>query len=123
MSIRPIETEHSSEWHMARFVEFCKAKISVGEPMAHCRLVQYLSKDCNDEEKLWRLGLYLNCWSVTGGEWIWGNWSYDAYSRSPAGFASWLTENWKGIHTRKERRGVRVPPKFLKTVTGYVRWM
>jgi len=121
--ISPVVTEQPSEWHLARFTEFASAKVLLGEPMSHGRIVLHLSRDVGREETAWRLGLYLNCWSVLGAEVIWTEWPFQRVQKEPAAFQSWLETNFRGIHTRKERRCVRTAGKFGAAAASYREWM
>lgn len=121
--IRPVATDRSSEWHLERFTEFAVGKTLLGEPMAHGRTVLHLSREVDQSELAWRLGLYLNAWSVVGSEVIWENWPLRKYEADPAGFKAWLADHFAGIHTRKERRCVRTPENFADAVESYHTWM
>ena len=66
--IKPIQNDHSGEWHAEKFVEFARAKAAIGEPVPHMRVVDYLCAGCSTEESMWRAGLYLAAYSVVAGE-------------------------------------------------------
>ncbi len=121
--IKPILNDHAREWHLARFTEFAAAKFAIGEPISHASLVIHASQDVNDQEKLWRAGLYAAAYSFMSCEGIWNSWDVIAAGAMPERILPWLQDNWPGIHTRKERRCVRTPEKFAKCLLSYRRWM
>lgn len=121
-AIKPIKNDHPGEWHQERFIEFARAKSAIGEPTPHMRVVDYLSRDCDTAERVWRVGAYLAAYSVITGEAIWENWSYPKASSDPTGLHHWVGANWPGFHTRKPRRCVRTPEKFNRCLAGYLSW-
>lgn len=121
--IKPISNDHSGEWHREKFIEFSWAKEVIGEPTPHMRVVGWMSRDCSDEEFVWRAGCYLAAYSVITGEGIWREWSWERITNEPEGLAPWLQQNWAGIHTRKPRRCVRTVKQFNDCLLGFARWM
>jgi len=121
-AIKPIENDHSGEWHRAMFAQFAVAKAAIGEPTPHMRLVMEMSKDVSPAEQIWRAGCYLTAYSVLTGEAIWREWPVDRYESHRAEFGAWLRENWGGIHTRRPRRAVRTPEKFERSLGSYFDW-
>lgn len=120
-AIKPIINDHDATWHMDKFVRFARAKDAIGEPTPHMRVVDWMSKDVTDAERMWRAGCYLTAYSVITGEGIWNSWSWKKIQK-PDGFSPWLRENWGGIHTRKPRRCVRTPEQFSKSLLGFAVW-
>lgn len=123
MKISAVLTDKSSDWHMSRFVEFARGKTDLFEPMAHARIVLNLSREEDQQEIIWRLGLYLNSWSVVGSEVIWSEWPLTKYEEYPNKFAEWISENFAGLHLRKERRCVRNPRNYLDAMSSYHSWL
>jgi hypothetical protein len=121
-AIKPIENDHSADWHRVHFAQFAAAKAIIGEPTPHMRLVMEMSKDVDEQERIWRAGCYLVGYSVLTGEAIWREWSWDRYASAPHEFSAWLRENWPGIHTRRPRRCVRTPETFERSLRGYASW-
>lgn len=122
--IRPIENDHSGEWHAEKFVEFARAKAVIGEPVPHMRVVDYLCAGCSVEESMWRAGVYLAAYSVIAGEGVWNSWSWDRYWASgETEFSHWIRDNWAGMHTRKPRRMVRNWVPFSECVDSFAEWI
>lgn len=121
-AIKPIDNDHSAEWHREKFAEFGVAKDAIGEPVPHMRVVDYLCRDVSDAEASWRAGCYLTPYSVLTGEGIWSSWSWERIRSEPDGFLPWLEANWAGVHTRKPRRCVRTPRQFSESILSYASW-
>ena len=121
--IKPIQNDHSGEWHAEKFVEFARAKAAIGEPVPHMRVVDYLCAGCSTEESMWRAGLYLAAYSVVAGEGVWNSWSAERYWASgETEFSHWIRDNWAGMHTRKPRRMVRNWVPFSECVESFATW-
>lgn len=120
--IKPIENDHSAEWHAVRFPAFANAKAAIGEPTPHMRVVSWLCEGQPEQERVWRAGCYLAAYSVLSGEAIWREWPWGRFLMEPGKFPGWLKENWAGIHTRKPRRCVRTPEAFTRCINGYADW-
>jgi len=122
--IKPIVSDHSGTWHRERFAEFARAKAAIGEPTPHMRVVDHLSRDVDDQERVWRAGAYLAAYSVLTGEAIWSAWPWTALGDEDmrARLLPWLQANWGGVHTRRPRRCVRTPEKFYRCLLGYADW-
>ena len=118
----PIENQHSASWHRRKFVEFVRFKEMAGEPSPHLRTVVHLSKELSWDEKVWRIGCYAVPYSVLSGEIIWSFWPY-AKAKDTAGLTNWIAKHWQHFHIRTERRCVRTPEKFTKSLLGYHSWM
>lgn len=124
MSIKPIHSDHSGEWHRERFVEFAAAKTAVGEPTPHMRVLEYMCRGASGSERLWRAGCYAATYSLLSAEAIWREWPVERMRvEGHASLESWLRENWPGIHTRKPRRMVRSPERMADCLLGYFDWM
>lgn len=114
--------EKSPEWHLGKFIEFTKLKRQIGEPSPHLAVVGYLSKDSSLDSKLWLLGCYAATYCLPTAQVLWSSWGLDTVKNKPKEFKRWLTEEWKGIITRTERRCVRTASKMFDCLTSYVDW-
>lgn len=109
--------------HRQWFGEFFDAKRLVGEPSPHMTLVGWMSRNEEPAEKKWRAGCYLVPYSVMSAEAIWQTWPYQAAVADPDGLSAWVRDHWDGMHTRTERRTVRTPERFAKSLNGYAAWL
>jgi hypothetical protein len=121
--LSPVERNrpsHDPEWHLAKLLEFYDAKKLVGEPSPHMTIVNHLSHDLPQTERLWRIGAYLVPYSVVTANAIWSAWPSGRLLLGEAPkMAEWVRENWEGMHTRTERRMVRTAPKFIRSLTSW----
>jgi len=123
-AIRPIQSDHSGEWHMEKFAEFAALKTAVGEPTPHMRLVMWLSENAGESERWWRAGCYLAGYSVLTAEAIWREWPWDRVrDEGDVDLLPWLRSNWPGVHTRTPRRMVRSPSRMTECLLGYRDWL
>ena len=116
-------SSESGAWHRDRFAEFVRLKALVGEPSPHMTIVGWMARGLPRLEIAWRGGCYLVPYSVLSAEAIWSEWNYARAIDDPDGLTCWIKENWQGIHTRTERRCVRTPASFAKSLTGYAAWL
>lgn len=122
-TLERVQSDHSPEWHTRKMSEFAAAKRSVGEPSPHMAIMVHLTKGLPLSERLWRGGAYLNAYSVGTAEKMWERWTYEEAKRDPEGLAKWIRANWRGFHTRTERRCVRTPEKFIRAQIGLLDWV
>jgi hypothetical protein len=121
--IRPIQNDHSQEWHQARFIEFAQGKAEIGEPVPHMRVVDWLTKDQPFEEQAWLAGAYLAAYSVLTGEAISHYWPHSrVMAEGTAALSQWVHAAWAGFHTRVPRRCVRTPENFARCLVGFFLW-
>jgi hypothetical protein len=121
--IKPIQNDHSGEWHCQRFVEFAQAKNAIGEPVPHMRVADWLTRDQPFREQTWMAGAYLAAYSIITGEAVWSHWPRSRIDKE--GFealSQWVYDNWPGFHTRVPRRCVRSPEKFYRCLRGFAEW-
>jgi hypothetical protein len=118
MSLTPVETAHDPFWHRRTMAEFQVKKAAVGEPSPHMTVVNYLSQECPLRERLWRVGCYLVPYSLLSAEAIWGALRPDSEAIGP-----WVQEHWDGIHTRTERRAIRTPAKFIRSLSSWAEYV
>jgi Alpha-glutamyl/putrescinyl thymine pyrophosphorylase clade 2 len=117
-------SDHPPSWHVDRLAEFTQAKLLIGEPSPHLKLVVELSKDLTWEEKVWRAGCYAVPYSLTTAEAIWQIWPHDRVaSEGVMELDEWIHVEWAGMHTRTERRCVRSANKFAESLISYWYWM
>lgn len=127
-ALTPVPTTHDADWHKRTLLDFQAAKAAVGEPSPHMTVVNHLSRELPLDERLWRIGCYLVPYSLVSAEAIWQHWSAtDAYTdvaqSGGTGLTNWLHEHWAGIHTRTERRMVRTPAKFARSLLSWLDWI
>lgn len=116
--------ELTTEQHWHFFSEFCKLEMMAGGPDPHMRVVEYLSRDCSQQEKYWRVGCYVNPYNVPAAEVIWSAWSWERVLHNDgAALGNWLVENKRGLPTRPERRCVISPEKFANFLVDYATWL
>src|SRR6266850_3159236 len=118
----PIVDDHPPEWHREKFAEFTAAKATLGEPSPHMSMVIAMSESEDWWERVWRAGCYAVPYSVLSAEAIWTAWPWARMRREPALLLPWLKEHWAGIHIRTERRCVRTPEKFARSLESYGDW-
>jgi hypothetical protein len=110
------------EWHLNKITEFTKLKQQIGEPSPHLTVVGYLCQDLELMERVWLIGCYAATYCLPSAQVIFAFWSHTDVRKRPDEFQQWLTENWKGIVTRTERRTVRTAPKMAKCLVSYANW-
>jgi len=114
----------STEQHWDNFADFCYYDMLSGGPDAHLTLAGYMSKDLPLRERLWHAGVYVGVYNVPTAEIIWSTFSHkDMMKISHKDLTYWLTENWKGITTRTERKCVRVPANMAFYFKNYAEWV
>lgn len=105
--------------HWTWFAEFCRYERLTGGPDPHMKAVLWLSRSLPFVERLWRVLLYVGVYNVPSAEAIWRHWSGARYLAEPEALEPWLTEHWKGLRLRRERRTVKSPAKLAAYCTGY----
>jgi hypothetical protein len=113
---------HDADWHLDKYTEFAHRKLEVGEPRPHLALFKALNKGVEEEELLWRVGLYLNTYSIMTAEAVWSHWSFAAQDKNWPAFAAWVKDNWAGFHMRKDRRWAFPRLKFMGCLESYKGW-
>ncbi len=114
---------HGEEWQHEKFLEFVRYKQLVGEPSPHMTLAVHMSKDEDELERMWRVGVYATPYSVLTSEAIWREWPWLSAVRDPEGLRQWIHDNWAGFHVRTERRMVRTPGHFATSLLSWRQWM
>jgi hypothetical protein len=122
MRWEPVKDEHGAEWQMARFIEFCRLKRSVGEPSPHMTLVVHMMEGESEAERIWRIGCYTAAYSALTAEAIWREFPYTRAIRARGELTEWIKANWAGFHIRTERRMVRTPLKFIANLLSWMTW-
>jgi hypothetical protein len=113
----------TADWHFDKLTEFTEFKQAIGEPSPHLTVVGYLCKNLPVMDRVWLIGCYAATYCLPTAQVIFNSWKYQDIRDHPDKFKNWLTENWKGIVTRTERRAVRSVPKFYQCITTYIDWM
>lgn len=113
----------TKEDHWKFFPEFVKLEIASGGPDPQIPLVAEMSKDCSEAEKIWRAGCYICVYNVPFAEILWQNISWErVLTMDVIDIHKWLSDNWKGIITRVERRSVRKPEWMAQFLLEYRNW-
>lgn len=116
--------DHTAAWHFAKFVEFTKFKQQVGEPSPHLAIVGHMMKGRSLDERLWMLGCYAATYCLPTAQVFWTLIPVDKVRQmGPGRLEDWLTQNWKGVVTRTERRCVRSPKNMRECLWSYAEWM
>lgn len=115
--------ERPAAWHHEKFVEFVQFKREVGEPSPHLAIVGHLSNGQPRQTIAWYLGCYGATYCLPSAQMFWQHWTWSEVVAHPDRFKAWLTQHWKGIITRTERRCVRTPDKMARCLTEYARWV
>lgn len=115
--------ERSAAWHLEKFTEFIAIKRRVGEPSPHLAIVGHMCKDAGMRDRLWLLGCYAATYCLPTAHVIWKQQPAGRLVKDPGRLRPWLTEHWKGVVTRQERRCVRTPAKMDECLRSYLRWM
>lgn len=116
--------ERTPQWHYDHFVEFTELKGEIGEPSPHLAIVGYMTKNVSVERRLWLLGCYAATYCLPTAEVLWELYPSEVIRKTGAGpLEKWITDNWKGIVTRTERRCVRSPKKMTECLVSFVGWM
>lgn len=113
----------SPEDHFRFFSDFCRYETVVGGPDPHMACVGHMSKDCGLRERVWRAGCYIGVYNVPTAEVIWQNWPRDRVFEEGDNLGAWISENWKGLGFRRERRAVRSPEKLTRYLLSYSSWI
>lgn len=120
--VKPIITEHDTEWHWWAFSDFCKLKREVSEPSPHMQMIGSLTASKNPVEKVWFSCLYTAFYNIPSALVMWQDWPWDNAYDVPNQMENWLTEHWQGITTRIERRAVRTVPNMSECLRSCVEW-
>ncbi len=118
-----LETMTKDE-HWRFFSEFCKLEIAAGGPDPHMKVVGHLSKDVDEEERLWRAAVYVGVYNVPSAMAIWNEWPWERVCKlgGAHNLRAWLHKNFAGIKTRPERRMVRRFDKLDDCLRSFIRW-
>lgn len=105
------------------FADFVRWERAVGGPDPHMALVGKLSENEEWLERVWRAGCYIGVYNVPVAQALWQELSWkDVVAHSADALRDWLTENWEGIVTRRERRSVRTPAQLGRFLQEYAEW-
>lgn len=103
------------------FAKHIEYDLAAGGPDPHMRTVGRLIRDVSMEEKIWRIGCYVAVYNVPSAEVIWQHWPWERVVNDLRNdFGAWITENWKGLNFRRERRAVRTPKKLSRYFVSYI---
>ena len=114
--------EHPPQWHIDKLVEFTKFKKQVHEPSPHLAMVGYMSRNETIPIKVWMIGCYGATYCLPSAQMLWTKLPWHHISSHPEEVMPFLTEHWKGVVTRTERRCVRTPNKMNRCLTSYINW-
>lgn len=119
-TVKPIVTEHSTEWHWWAFADFCKKKAEVHEPSPHMQMIGTITEGKPIEEVIWFSCLYAAYYNIPSALVTWKEWPWER--AKSYNMELWLKENWKGTFTRTERRAVRTVKNMNACMTSLAWW-
>ena len=110
--------------HWTQFPEFVRAELAAGGPDPQIALIQELSKDSSDQEKVWMAGCYCTCHCVPTAYVTWTAFRPEqAFFDSAGGeVEKWMRENWKWLPVRPEMRSHRMPEKRAKCLKDFAQY-
>lgn len=113
----------STNQHWESFIEFCEYDMLSGGPDAHLTLAGNMSKGLPLLERLWHAGVYVGVYNVPTAELLWTTFTHnEMINISLLDLTNWLTENWGGIATRRERKCVRIPANMAFYLKNFADW-
>jgi hypothetical protein len=114
----------TTDQHWQNFADFCYYDMLSGGPDAHMVLAGHMSEGLPLIERLWHAGVYVGVYNVPTAELIWSMFSYEEMLEiSHKELTEWLTDNWKGIATRRERKCVRIPGNMAFYFKNFAEWV
>jgi hypothetical protein len=107
------------------FREFCKLEKELKGPDPQLATIYQmcLIDGVSTLEMAWRAGVGVGVWNVPTAEAIWQRWTYRQVLSDHEELLDWLTQNWAGIFTRRERRCVRTPLKMFEYLYDLASWV
>jgi len=109
------EVKGDPEFHAVAFKDFVKYELAVGGPDPHMKVANWIAnRVCDsDLQAAWFGGLYVAPYNVPSGEVLFNLWNHPSVVLdNPEAFTQWLSDSWKAITCRKERRAVMAPHKM-----------
>lgn len=109
------EVKGDPAFHRIAFQDFIKYELAVGGPDPHMKVANWIAnRVCDsDLQAAWFGGLYVAPYNVPSGEVLFHRWNHPSkVLDDQEGFTEGLSEVWKGITCRKERRAVMAPHKM-----------
>jgi len=125
MGHRNLETvdKLTSKQHWENFIDFCKYDMLSGGPDAHMTLAGYMSTGLPLQERIWHAGVYAGVYNVPTAELLWTMFPHKKMMKiSHSELTDWLTYNWSGIATRRERKCVRIPSNLAFYLKNFAEW-
>jgi hypothetical protein len=108
--------------HWEYFLEFAEKEMALGGPDPQLETLGPMAKDLPRLDRVWAMGCFGAGYTVATAEVLWNIWPVADVIDRPEVFETWVSENWKGITLRRERRAVRTPGKFAKCLISYAHW-
>jgi len=114
----------TTDEHWQNFYDFCYYDMLSGGPDAHMVLSGHMSKGLPLLERLWHAGVYVGVYNVPTAELLWNAYPHEEMlETSHSELTDWLTQNWKGIATRRERKCVRIPANMATYLKNMSEWL
>lgn len=115
-------SERPADWHMEKLIEFTRMKGEIGEPSPHLAIMGHFCAGQEVHEKVWRLSCYAATYCLPTAHVMWEQVPL-SMAMDKEQLLIWLTDNWKGVVTRQERRCVRTPANMAKCLHGCATWI
>jgi len=110
------------EQHLRHFAEFCIGVQLCGGTTPHMLMAaEAARRETSTRDRLWWIGCYAFVYNFATAEAIHMAWNWDTLE--PAPLRAWLTENWKGIKWRKERKAARSVEKLAECMETYAAYV
>jgi len=121
----PNVTPDEAVANRAAFVDFCRLKLDVRGPDVHMKTAgEGLKLPEGSLDQLWWFGVYTNFCSTPPAGAVFAHWPLDrVLVEGEVALAEWISENWKGLPVRKNRRPVRAPYKLARGLYSYATWV
>lgn len=116
--LAPVATDHDAAWHREAFADFTDLKRQIGEPSPHLNAINWIASEGTLTDRLWAIGCYAVPYSLPTAVAL-----LTAFPDATEPSLEWLRDNWAGMHTRTERRAVRTPEKFHRSIASYRLWV
>lgn len=113
-----------NEKHWGQFLEFVYFERRAGGPDPHMKLAGRHVQGDNERDIWWMAGCYGAVYNYPTAEALYNTLTPDgAVMLGEDGLTEWLTEHWKGIATRRERRSVRQPWQLARCLISWAEFM
>ena len=111
----------TADEHLKFFGEFCLGVQRAGGTTPHMLMAVKACEGLEIMEQLWRAGCYAFVYNIPTAEVLWKKWQPGEWKHDD--LVSWITDNWKGIRFRKERKAARSPERLATCMRSYAEYM